>query len=116
MPGSGGRVPADPRAGTSKAYGSARNAEANAPDELLRFYTTPDTGQCGQCAITNVADPAVVSTDYVPRSRELWALSPEALQGSTLRLVPHRIVGHLTYPGGQVAYLFVATGPQSRPG
>ena len=92
------------------------NAEANAPDELLRFYTTPDTGPCRQCAITNVADPAVVSTDYVPRSHELWALSPEALQGSTLRLVPHRIVSDLTYPGGQVAYLFVATGPQIRPG
>ncbi len=91
------------------------NAEANAPDELLRFYTTPDTGQCSQCAITNVADPAVVSADYLPHSPELWALSPDALQASTLRLVPYRIVGHLTYPGGQVAYLFVATGPRVKP-
>ncbi len=90
------------------------NAEANAPDELLTFYTTPNNGQCSQCATTNVADPATVSRDYIPQSSELWAVSPDILQASTLRLVPHRIVGHLTYPGGQVAYLFVATGPQIR--
>jgi hypothetical protein len=88
------------------------NAEANAPDELLTFYTTPNTGQCPQCGITNVADPNAVSADYLPNSPELWAVNPDIFASSTLRLLPHRIVGHLTFPGGQVAYLFVATGPQ----
>lgn len=89
------------------------NAEFNAPDELLRFYSTPDTGQCSACTITNVADPAAVRAQYAPRSRQLWAVSPSALQGSTLNNVPHRVVGHLIYPNGQVAFLFVATGPEA---
>jgi 4-amino-4-deoxy-L-arabinose transferase-like glycosyltransferase len=88
------------------------DAEANSPDELLRFYTTPDTGQCPQCGITNVADPASVSAQYLPNSPELWAVNPDIFQTSSLRLLPHRIVGQLYFPGGQVAYLFVATGPQ----
>jgi hypothetical protein len=90
------------------------NAEYNAPDELLRFYTTPDTGRCAACGITNIADPNAVHAQYVPQQRELWAVSPSALDGSVLRLLPHRIVSHISYPDGSTAFLFVATGPGIR--
>jgi hypothetical protein len=90
------------------------NAEYNAPDELLRFYTTPDTERCAACGITNIADPNVVHAQYVPQQRELWAVSPSALDGSALRLLPHRIVSHISYPDGSTAFLFVATGPGIR--
>jgi 4-amino-4-deoxy-L-arabinose transferase-like glycosyltransferase len=90
------------------------NAEFNAPDELLRFYTTPDTGRCAACSITNIADPSVVRAQYVPQQRELWAVSPGALDTSALRLLPHRVVSHISYPDGSTAFLFVATGPGIR--
>jgi 4-amino-4-deoxy-L-arabinose transferase-like glycosyltransferase len=90
------------------------NADFNAPDELLRFYTTPQGGRCAACGITNIADPNVVHAHYVPQQRELWAVSPGALDGSVLRFLPHRIVSHLSYPDGSTAFLFVATGPGSR--
>lgn len=92
------------------------DAEFNAPDELLRFYTTPDTGQCATCTITNVADPAVVKATYISSERQLWAVGPDVLQSSSLDLLPHRVVGKLTYPGGQTAFLFIATGPRTQTG
>jgi hypothetical protein len=38
-------------------------------------------------------------------------VSPGILQQSDLRQVPYRVVATLTYPGGQTAFLFIATGP-----
>ena len=86
------------------------NAEFNAPDELLRFYATPYAWPCPTCTITNVADPNAVRGQYAPRLRQLWAVSPGVLQTSALLNVPHRVVGHITYPNGQTSFLFIATG------
>jgi hypothetical protein len=90
------------------------NADFNAPEELLRFYTTLQRGRCAACGITNSADPNVVRAQYVPQQRELWAVSPGALDGSVLRFLPHRVVSHISYPDGSTAFLFVATGPGIR--
>jgi 4-amino-4-deoxy-L-arabinose transferase-like glycosyltransferase len=99
-------------AGYDREYMNADlNAGFNAPDELLRFYTTPQGGRCAACGITTISDPKVVQAQYVPQQRELWAVSPSALDGSVLRLLPHRVVSHISYPDGSPAFLFVATGP-----
>src|SRR5919199_5848691 len=90
------------------------NADFNAPDELLRFYTTREGGRCAACGITNILDPNVVRARYVPQQRELWAVSPGALEGSVLRFLPHRVVSHISYSDGSTAFLFVATGPGIR--
>lgn len=89
------------------------DTEANAPDELLRFYTTPNPSLCASCSLANMADPATVHGNYDPHLRELWAVSPSVLQGSALQSLPHRIVGRLTFPGGATSWLFVATGPEA---
>jgi hypothetical protein len=92
------------------------NAEFNAPEELLRFYRLADHQPCQKCRVTNVSDPAVVRDQYVPTRRQLWAVSPGILKDSDLHLVPYRVVARLHYPGGQTAFLFIATGPDGGSG
>ena len=87
------------------------NAEFNAPDELLRYYRLADHKPCAKCRTTNVSDPADVRRDYSPSQRQLWAVSPSVLRSSDLRHVPYRVMATLSYPDGQTAFLFVATGP-----
>lgn len=87
------------------------DAEFNAPDELLAFYTTPNYGQCPACQITNVTDANTVTQSYIPTRRQLWAAGPSALAQSALQRIPHRIVGQLRYLDGSTAFYFLATGP-----
>jgi hypothetical protein len=87
------------------------NAEFNAPDVLLDFYTRLHPGQCAGCLIVNLGDSDVMQVYYDRARPELWAVSPDAFVRSPLAAVPHRVVHRLTYPDGTVSFLFVATGP-----
>ncbi len=93
------------------------NAEFNGPEELLTFYRLADHDTCPRCRVTNVSDTAAVGHAYSPSVRQLWAVSPGILLQSDLGHVPYRVVATLRYPGGQTAFLLIATGPGlSRPG
>ena len=87
------------------------NAEFNAPEELLRFYRLADHEPCARCRVTNVSDSDAVRHDYSASLRQLWAVSPGTLEQSDLRHAPYRVVATLSYPGGQTAFLLIATGP-----
>jgi 4-amino-4-deoxy-L-arabinose transferase-like glycosyltransferase len=91
------------------------NAEFNAPEELLIFYRLADHQPCTRCRVTNLSDTIAVRHSYAALLRQLWAVSPGTLQQSDLRHVPYRVVATLTYPSGQTAFLFIATGPGLRP-
>jgi len=84
----------------------------NAPDELLRFYTTPDDGRCSGCALMSMGDPAAVRGAYLSEQNELWAVSADAFAASPVQALPHRVVKDVTYPDGAVSFYIVATGPR----
>jgi hypothetical protein len=88
--------------------------EANAPDELLRFYMTPDPAACANCAIADSDNPADVQALYKPGVPELWAVAADKLATSSIRNLPgSHTVGHLTIPGGAISWYFIATGPRT---
>lgn len=88
------------------------NANFNAPDELLRFYNTPDMGRCASCMITNVGDPNAIASQYNANTRQLWAAPPGDLAISTLARKPYRLVATIMYPGGETAFDLIETGPK----
>lgn len=96
------------------------NADYNAPEELLKFFSTPALAQSGKTSVSNIADEAMVRGVYTPNQRQLWAVSADAWDKSVLRTYPFRIVHQIYYPDGSLAFNFVATGPvqdaQSTPG
>jgi 4-amino-4-deoxy-L-arabinose transferase-like glycosyltransferase len=86
--------------------------EANAPDELLRFYTATNPAACANCAIADSDNPADIQRFYTPGRRELWAVAADKLAISPIqRLQGSHTVGHLTIPGGAPSWYFIATGP-----
>jgi hypothetical protein len=90
------------------------DSDFNAADEILRFYATGYPDRCAACSVVNTDDPRALHQHYNAGERELWALTPAQLQSSNLAAVPHRVVGHLTYPGGETSFLFVDTGQEVR--
>lgn len=88
--------------------------EANAPDELLRFYTATNPAACANCEIADSANLADIQTYYRPGVRELWAVAADKLAASPIqRLQGSHTVGHLTIPGGAISWYFIATGPRA---
>jgi len=87
----------------------------NAPDELLRFYTTPDDGRCTGCSLMSMGDPTAVHGAYLPKQNELWAVSADVFATSPVQTLPHRVVKDVTYPDGAVSFYIVATGPSIAP-
>jgi len=85
---------------------------ANAPDELLRFYTATAPQACVNCGIADSDNPSDIQLNYKVGERELWAVTADKLPTSSIRQLPNsHVVGHLTIPGGATSWYFIATGP-----
>jgi 4-amino-4-deoxy-L-arabinose transferase-like glycosyltransferase len=90
------------------------NHDFDGDAELLQFYSLANKLECENCRLTSIPAASRQSADYRDGAHLLWVLRAENFNRSFLSQVPHRVVTRIAFPYGNIAFLFIETGPPAK--